>query len=110
MKQNLNDYRIKPCTIQDVVCDTFTKEQWRKLASKIDNEFIGSEKTFTVARKNGYYYLSTNKCDYAGFIKVYTNGVGIDKITILAEYTDGWDEIREKTYDNVKRSLKGWFN
>jgi len=110
MTQTLNDYGIESCTIHDVVCSAFAQEQWRRLATKIDNGFIGSEKTFTVERKNGYYYLNTNRCDDAGFIKVFTNGTGIDKITILGEHTDGWQEIHKGTYENVKRSLNGWFN
>lgn len=110
MIQTLNDYGIEPCTIHDVVCSAFTQEQWRRLATKIDNSFIGSEMTFRAERKNGYYYLNTNRCDDAGFIKVFTNGTGIDKITILGEHTDGWQEIHKGTYENVKRSLNGWFN
>lgn len=92
------------------MCSAFTQEQWRILATRIDNEYIGSEKTFTVERKNGYYYLNTNRCDSAGMIKVYTNGIGIEKITILGEHTEGWDEIQKGTYENIKRSLNGWFN
>ena len=110
MTQTLNDYGIEPCTIHIVVCSAFTQEQWRILATRIDNDYIGSEKTFTAERKNGYYYLTTNKCDSASIIKVFTNGTGIDKITILGEHTEGWDEIQNGTYGNIKRSLNGWFN
>lgn len=110
MIQTLNDYGIEPCTIHNVVCSAFTQEQWRILATRIDNEYIGSEKTFTAVRKNGYYYLNTNRCDSAGMIKVYSNGIGIDKITILGEHTEGWDEIQKGTYGNIKRSLKKWNN
>ncbi len=92
--------------INTVACSELTQEQWRRLASRIDNEFTGSEKTFTAERKNGYYFLTTNKCDWASFIKVYTNGIGIDKITILGNHTDGWDEIQKGTYKGVGKFLE----
>ncbi len=110
MIQTLNDYGIKFCNIHDIVCSTLTQEQWRILATRIDNNYIGSEKTFTAERKNGYYYLTTNKCDNASMIKVFTNVVGIYKITILGEHTEGWEEIQKGTYENVKRSLNGFNN
>ncbi len=110
MKKTLNDYGIEPCTIQNVVCSAFTQEQWRRLATQIDNEYIGSGNTFKAERKNGYYYLTTNRCDGASIIKVFTNGIGIPKIMILGEHTEGWEEIQKGTYEDVKRSLNGWFN
>lgn len=104
----LNDYGIKPCAMYNVVCNDFTQEQWRKLASIIDADFIGSDNTFTSDYEYGYYYLTTNKCDSASFLKVFTGGIGINKITILGEHTEGWVEIRKGTYKNIKRSLNGW--
>ena len=110
MTDILNDYGMSPCTIHDVDCNSFSTKQWRILASKIDNDFINTDETFTAEYKNGYYYLTTNRCDWSSFIKIYTLGTGIDKITILGEHTEGWQEIHKGTYDNIKRSLKGWFN
>jgi hypothetical protein len=46
-----------------VICSDLSYDDWRRLAGHIDNGFFGSEKTFSVERKNGYYYLNTNKCD-----------------------------------------------
>ena len=92
-----------------VVCSALSTENWRKLALQIDNSFAGSEKTFSAERKIGYYYLSTNKCDDASFIRVYceVGKSGIDKITILGEHTESWQEIHPNTYSNVEKFLNG---
>ena len=90
-------------TKQICISDLSTYE-WMRLAGQIDNGFFGSEKTFTVERKSGHYYLlCTNKCDDVSIIKVYCK-VGsrvIDKIERIAEDTEGWQEIYPSSYERV---------
>jgi len=92
-----------------VICSALSPDDWIRLAGRIDNGFFGSEKTFSAERKNGYYYLNTNKCDDVSMIRVYCQiGVkGIDKIERLSEDTDGWQEIHPNTYRNVEKFLNG---
>ena len=99
----------KPLNIADVICSALSSDDWRRLAGHIDNGFFGSEKTFSAERKNGYYYLNTNKCDDVSMVRVYCQiGIaGIDKIERLGEDTDGWQEIRPNTYKNVEKFLNG---
>lgn len=86
-----------------VICSELSCDDLRRLAGHIDNGFFGSEKTFSAERKNGYYYLNTNKCDDVSIVRVYCQiGVeGIDKIERLGEDTDGWQEIHSNTYKSV---------
>jgi hypothetical protein len=90
-----------------VICSDLSYDDWRRLAGHIDNGFFGSEKTFSVERKNGYYYLNTNKCDDVSMVRVYCQiGVqGIDKIERFGEDTNGWQEIHQKTYESVERKM-----
>lgn len=81
-----------------------SNEQWLRIAGRIDNEFIGTDKTFRVDKQVGYYYLHTNKCDYSSLIRVYHNQEGfIEKITRLGEDTDSWQEIHPNTYAAIKK-------
>lgn len=108
--QNIEIKNVKPLLQQHiVVCSALSTEDWRRLAIQIDNSFTGSEKTFSAERKIGYYFLSTNKCDDASFIRVYCEvwKSGIDKITILGEHTESWEEIHPNTYSNVEKFLNG---
>ena len=92
-----------------VICSALSSDDWRRLAGHIDNGFFGSEKTFSAERKNGYYYLNTNKCDDVSMVRVYCQigVVGIDKIERLGEDTEGWQEIHPTTYKNVEKFLNG---
>jgi len=86
----------------------FSKNDFYNIAKIIDNNFIGSEETFTTERKKGYYYLTTNKCDDCSFVKIFSQigNINIDKIERLGSDTDGFEEIYPKTYDNVKKYIK----
>ena len=92
-----------------IICSTFSSDEWRRLAGCIDNGFLGSEKTFSVERKAGHYYLSANRCDDVSIIRVYCQiGVhGINKIERLGEDTDGWEDIHPSTRESVKKFLNG---
>ena len=94
--------------LKQIICSDLSKEDWRRLAGRIDSTFFESEKTFQVDRLNGYYYLTTNACDDASLIKVYcqVNKQGIEKIERLGEDTDGWQEVHANTYNNVENFLK----
>ncbi len=101
---------IQPASCQtDVICSALSSDDWRRLAGHIDNGFFGSEKPFSAERKNGYYYLNTNKCDDVSIVRVYCKiGVaGIAKIERLGEDTEGWQEIHPNTYKSVEKFLNG---
>ena len=91
------------------ICSALSSYEWIRLAGHIDNGFFGSEKTFSAERKNGYYYLNTNKCDDASMVRVYCQigAEGIDKIERLGEDTDGWQEINPNTYKSLEKFLNG---
>lgn len=79
-----------------------TEEFLLKIAKVIDNSFIGSEETFSCLRYIGYYLLTTNKCDDASQIRVYTNDENmLTKITRLGPDTDGYIEVKEATYKRI---------
>lgn len=82
------------------------KELLYEIAKIIDNDFIGSEETFTCDFIDGYYYLNTNKCDWCSIVRVYFDGNKITKITRLCDDTDGWQEIHENTMARVKNIIK----
>jgi len=90
-----------------VICSDLSPNSWRRLAGRIDNGFFDSEETFSAVRKNGYYYLNTNRCDDVSMVKVHCKiGVKeIDKIERLGEDTDGWQEIQPNTYKSVEKFL-----
>ena len=80
-----------------------------QIAKIIDNNFIDSDKTFRVERKNGVYFLSTNKCDDAPIIAIdclLTDNT-IEKIEKL--HSDGWQEITKDTYKKVEQYLLSLF-
>ena len=93
---------------EQIICSELTRLQWLQLASIIDNGFIGTEKHFLAERRNGYYYLETNKCDEVSLIRVYCKiGVsGIDKITRLGSDTEGWKEVHPETYKSMANYLR----
>ena len=92
----------------NIICSSLSTNEWIRLAGCIDNGFFKSEKTFSVVRKNGYYYLNTNKCDDVSIVRVYCKiGEGIDKIERLAGDTDEWQEIHTETYKNIENVLSG---
>lgn len=105
---NNSEQNPQSCQTRVICCD-LSSDDWRRLAGHIDNGFFNSEKTFAAKRKNGYYYLTTNKCDDVSLVKVYCEiGVaGIDKIERLGEDTEGWQEIKPKTYKSVEKFLTG---
>ena len=79
-----------------------------KLYIIIDNNFIGSEETFTAERKNGYYYLTTNKCDDCSCIRVFCEprNINIDSIDRIANDTDGYEKIHKETALKVKKYVQ----
>lgn len=81
------------------------REDWYQIAKIIDTEYIGSKDSFTCNyinyMNNGFYYLTTNKCDDASMIKVYS-----DKICRLANDTNGYEEIQKQTYKNIDNYIK----
>lgn len=81
------------------------KEVLFQLSKLIDNEYISKRDSFSATRKNGYWYLSTNKCDSASFIKVYEVNNKISSIKVLGEYTNGWQDIQKETWMNIIRYL-----
>lgn len=86
----------------------FNPQDAYKLACIVSNDFIGCEKTISYARVwKSHFYINSGKCDYAPFIRVYCHAidVGIDKIEVLGDYTDGWQEIHQFTYDRIKKEL-----
>lgn len=82
-----------------------TKDHYCQIAKIISNDVNGSENTFSVTRKEGYDLLSTNKCDYAPFIRVYTDRITIDRIKVLGDYTDGWDDLQPATIERINKYL-----
>lgn len=86
----------------------FNPEDAYKLATIISNEYIGTENTILCTRKiEGYYYITSNRCDMCPFIKVYCSPAkdGIEKIEVNGDYTEGWQEVTQWTYDRIKREL-----
>lgn len=82
-----------------------SKETWFEIAKIIDNEFIGTEKTFTSNRYSKYYAISTNKCDYASAIKVYWDGNQISEIKVLHSGVDRFTSIHGHTKDRINLHL-----
>lgn len=86
-----------------------SKDNLLAIAKLIDNEYLASNETFSAERKLGYYYLSTNKCDYASFIKVYTDPIvpnKINRILVNGDYTDGWQDITDFTKERINKYLE----
>ena len=106
---NLNEPQFSQLNIGTVMCGDLSTDDWRRLAGHIDTGFFDSEKTFSAVRKDGYYYLNTNRCDDVSIVKVHCMfGVsGIYKIERISEDTDGWEEIQPKTYRSVENFLNG---
>lgn len=78
------------------------KEFLFEIAKIIDNEFIGKEQTFTADRYNNeYWYLNTNVCDLACFIRVYEKNGIISNIKICGEFTDGWQDVSDFTMGRI---------
>ena len=86
----------------------FSKKDFFEIAKIIDNNFIGSEETFTAERKNSYYYLTTNKCDYCSCIRVFCDigSVNIDSIDRIANDTNGYEKIHKETALKVKKYVQ----
>jgi hypothetical protein len=82
------------------------KEILFEIAKIIDNEFISKRESFSAKRKDGYWYLSTNKCDMASFIKVFETNNKIYSIKVLGDYTDGWQDIHSETWARIMNYLK----
>lgn len=81
------------------------KEVLFSIAKIIDNEYVGKGETFTATRKGSYWYLSTNICDMASFIKVFEKDNKISSIYVLGDYTNGWEEVSEYTWEKIKKYL-----
>ena len=91
----------------NIICNELSKDNWLRLASCIDNGFVGTGQTFSVERKKGYYFLNTNKCDDVSMIRVFCSigEQGIDKIDRIAGDTESWEEIQKGTYSNIEKFL-----
>lgn len=77
------------------------------IACIIDNEFIGSKKTFTATRSaKGYHFLSTNVCDWSSLIRVYNDYNTISKIERLGDDTGNWQEIMPSTMERINQYLR----
>jgi hypothetical protein len=83
-----------------------TNEDYYMIAKIIDNEFIGTEKTFTASKLLNRVRLSTNNCDFASFINIFHDNVKITSIKRLGEDTDSWKEICNETYQIIIE----WYN
>lgn len=82
-----------------------TEDQLFEIAKIIDNEYRGCRSTFTATRKVGYWYLSTNKCDWAFLIKVFETNNKISSIKVIGDQTDGWDDIQPATWSRIEKYL-----
>ena len=82
-----------------------TEEQLFVVAKIIDNEYIGSEKTFISKRLQGYWFLSTNKCDMASNIKIWEKNNKISSIQRLGPDTEGWQDIQPGTWGRIEKYL-----
>lgn len=83
-----------------------TKQDFYEIAKLVDSDFIGSQKTFTADRKVGYNYATTNKYDFASFLRIWNDGKKVTSIERLGEDTDGWQLVHHKTMENVNQYLK----
>ena len=81
-------------------------EQLFEIAKIIDNEYIGKEKTFKSVRNNGYWWLTTDVCDFACFIRIYEINNKISTIQINGEYTEGWQDISSYTWGKIGKYLQ----
>lgn len=83
-----------------------TTEMWLKIAKLIDNDFIGSEDTFTCNRitrnDKSYNYLTTNKCDYTSCIRVFSDMENITSIQRISEDTIGYEKVSDFTLQKIK--------
>jgi len=79
----------------------FSDSTFYNIAKILSNEFIGTEKTFTSTRLNGYNLLNSNVCDSAPLIRVYHNFTEISKVEVNGDYTDGWQLVMPTTMDKI---------
>ena len=79
-----------------------TKDYLFSLAKTVDNNFIGSEYTFTCDKIKDHFLLTTNKCDGASLIRVYPNITGIT-VMRLGPDTEDWAEIHQATYERISK-------
>lgn len=86
--------------------DKLEIKHFYEIAKIVDSEFIGSIKSFTAERNKDYYYLTTNKCDNASFIKVYFNNGLLTEIMSLHEDTNGYELICQTSLNSVNKYLK----
>lgn len=86
----------------------FSKKDFFEIAKIIDNNFIGSEETFTAERKNGYYYLTTNKCDDCSCVRVFCEprSINIDSIDRIGSDTNSYEQIHKETALKVKKYVQ----
>ena len=80
---------------------TLTDDQYFDIAKIIDNEFIGTRKTFTATKFVECVSLTTNKCDWASIIHLNTDGT----ITRVADDTNGFEKITEETMNKVSNYI-----
>jgi len=81
----------------------FTKKYLFKVAKAIDNNFIGSESTFSCDKNNDYFQLTTNRCDAASIIRAYHNGNKLTVINRIGPDVDDWTEIHKDTYERISQ-------
>lgn len=77
-----------------------------KIAKIVDNEFIGTDKTFDAHKYDDHFNLSTNVCDNASMIRVYLQDDEVTKIERLGPDTEGWELIQPKTFERVVEFLR----
>lgn len=81
-------------------------DQFFELAKVVDNEYIGKRQCFTAKPfafpdKTGFY-LSTNLCDYASFIRVFLNqDQKLIAVQVCGDYTDGRQNVTEPTLNRI---------
>lgn len=82
-----------------------SEDELFEIAKIIDNEFIGTRRTFSAKQFKNYWYLSTNKCDEASFIKVWDTNNKISSILRLGPDTESWDELHPGTWARIEKYL-----
>lgn len=81
------------------------KEHLFEIAKFIDNDFIGTDKTFTADRNSAGFYLTTNKCDNCSLVRVHISGDSIIKIERIADDVKTWKGLHINTIKRINEYL-----
>lgn len=78
-----------------------------EIAKRVDNEYMSRRLDFKVERRGGLYVIFTDTADSCSLIRVYYDfDTGeINKVQVLGDYTDGWDDVRPETYCGINKIL-----